>query len=100
MNNLKWLQKWYLRQYDGNWEHFYGINIETLDNPGWFIKIDIAETDLENKIFRRIEIERDNDDWVHCWVEDLVFNGVCGPENLDELMTIFRDWVESNSMAE
>jgi hypothetical protein len=31
---LPWLQGWYATQCDGDWEHEYGVSIETLDNPG------------------------------------------------------------------
>lgn len=34
-NIFEWLQKWYKSQCDGDWEHEYGIKIETVDNPGW-----------------------------------------------------------------
>ena len=43
---LEWLQDWYLKQCDGGWEHEYGIKIETLDNPGWKVIIDLAYTEL------------------------------------------------------
>lgn len=45
-NLLEWLQDWYLQQCDGEWEHFYGVKIETLDNPGWYIEIDLNDTTL------------------------------------------------------
>jgi len=100
MNNLQWLQKWYLSQCYEDWESDYGIKIGTLENPGWSIKIDIIYTGLENKSFEKVEIEKNDNDWIHCWVKDLVFLGYCGPENLDELIKIFRDWVENNSIFE
>jgi hypothetical protein len=28
------LEAWYASRCDGEWEHGYGISIETLDNPG------------------------------------------------------------------
>jgi len=31
---LKWLQDWYAARCYGDWEHEFGINIRTLDNPG------------------------------------------------------------------
>lgn len=31
------LERWYASQCDDNWEHSYGIRIDTLDNPGWRI---------------------------------------------------------------
>jgi hypothetical protein len=32
---LTWLQAWYAEQCDGDWEHQFGVSVETLDNPGW-----------------------------------------------------------------
>ena len=46
---VEWLEKWYKKQCDGDWEHMFGVQIYTLDNPGWRVKIDIADTELEEK---------------------------------------------------
>src|SRR5664280_3839686 len=53
MNELQQLQGWYESQCDGDWEHTYGLRIETLDNPGWSLTVDLEDTDLEAKEFRR-----------------------------------------------
>ena len=100
MNNLQWLQKWYLSQCNEKSEHDYGIIIDTLDNPGWWIKINLAKTDSESKFFEKVKIEKSDNDWLHCRVKGLEFEGACGPENLDELIKIFRDWIEKNSVIE
>lgn len=34
-NELIWLQSFYNRLCDGDWEHSFGVNLTTLDNPGW-----------------------------------------------------------------
>ncbi|GHB54781.1 hypothetical protein GCM10010331_48120 [Streptomyces xanthochromogenes] len=34
-NVLDRLQSWYSAQCNGDWEHEWGIKIDTLDNPGW-----------------------------------------------------------------
>jgi|GEM_PF-3181522 len=39
MNVFTELTNWYQNQCDGDWEHKYGVSIETLDNPGWIVKI-------------------------------------------------------------
>ena len=44
MNLFEWLSKWYSSMCVDEWEHFYGIKIETLDNPGWIVTIDLLET--------------------------------------------------------
>jgi len=36
----------YRGQCDGDWEHSYGVKIETLDNPGWLVTIDLTDTTL------------------------------------------------------
>lgn len=45
MNLIQELERWYIEQCNGDWEHEFGIKIDTLDNPGWMIKIDLADTD-------------------------------------------------------
>ena len=47
-NILEWLQFWMKAQCDGEWEHENGVKIENTDNPGWYIKIDLVDTTLEN----------------------------------------------------
>jgi hypothetical protein len=56
------LQRWYLDQCDGDWEHAYGITIDTLDNPGWSLRIDLTETPLSDREYRRAEAHRTEDD--------------------------------------
>ncbi|MFF7251477.1 Imm53 family immunity protein [Embleya sp. NPDC008237] len=47
MGHMKHLESWYASMCDGDWEHEYGIRLETVDNPGWDLTVDISETDLE-----------------------------------------------------
>jgi hypothetical protein len=42
MSTLARLEACYLRQCNGDWEHLYGITIETLDNAGWSVTIDLT----------------------------------------------------------
>lgn len=94
MNSLQWIQNWYIKQCNGDWEHRYGIRIETLDNPGWALQISLLGTDLENCSFSRIEIEREEDNWINCWVQKNEFFAVGGPNNLEEMLTIFKEWAK------
>ncbi|MBK8502531.1 MAG: hypothetical protein IPL46_10125 [Saprospiraceae bacterium] len=43
-NILEWISKWYNQNCDGDWEHDFGVAIETLDNPGWSVSIDTEGT--------------------------------------------------------
>lgn len=92
---LTWLQGWYTSQCDGDWEHGEGIQIATLDNPGWRLRIPLAGTAWETKPFARLRVERDEHDWVHAWVEQATYHSACGPTNLSEALFVFREWVSA-----
>lgn len=87
-----WLQAWYVMQCDDDWEHSEGITIDTLDNPGWSVKISLTGTVLEEVEYDKRELHRSEDDWCVSWVDDKVFNGACGPTNLGEVLHHFRAW--------
>ncbi|MEO5584513.1 MAG: immunity 53 family protein [Flavobacteriales bacterium] len=95
METFEWLQQWYQSQTDGNWEHSYGVKIETLDNPGWQLKIDLAGTDLWEKDLDWVMIERSENDWVGYKIKDMTFYASGGPMNLTEIIGIFREMVET-----
>ena len=96
MSIFSWLMKWFKSKCNGGWEHYYvGVKIETLDNPGWSIEIELSDTDLEDKHFEKINIDNGDDDWFVCWVEKNKFNGAGDPDKLEKIIEIFRDWVES-----
>ncbi|MFE3592504.1 immunity 53 family protein [Streptomyces niveus] len=89
---LDWLQNWYTRQCDGEWEHEWGVKIATLDNPGWTVSIDLEETELEGRDYIRQEITRAPQDWIWAWTAEKTFHAACGPGNLTEALTLFRAW--------
>jgi len=103
MDSLNQLQKWYYSQCNGDWEHGYGIKIDTLDNPGWSIKIDLHGTELENKAFQEHsygmgkDAETSGDNWLICKIEDKVFKGFSGPFKLEEMIRAFLGWAQGNS---
>jgi hypothetical protein len=43
---LAQLQRWYSEQCDGEWEQSFGVVIESLDNPGWRVRVDVDGTPL------------------------------------------------------
>ncbi len=89
------LAAWYHRQCDGTWEHTYGITIETLDNPGWRVKIDLVDTELTNHPFQTVERLEPELTWLRCWVADQSFHAAGGPEQLEEILHIFLDWAKT-----
>ena len=92
---LEELQQWYLAQCNGEWEHRYGVSIDTLDNPGWRLRIDLTGTALEAKAFTPIEDTEPDSTWIHCKVENRVFEANCGPLMLPAAISNFLRWAES-----
>jgi len=93
MDALDFLVSWYSAQCDGDWEHECGIEIGTLDNPGFTLKVDLKGTLLDGRSLVRIShnIESDGDWWM-CWTQDNTFRGAGGPGNLRSLLEAFKDW--------
>ena len=94
MEELRALQQWYLSQCNQDWEHMYGIKIDTLDNPGWTLKVDLRETELEGAAFETVSRgdSEDEADWIFCKVEGDQFYGAGGALNLTELIQVFLQW--------
>ena len=89
------IQKWYASQCDGDWEHEYGIMIDTLDNPGWSVTIDLIGTELEEKKFSDINSQISVTNWVQCSVKNKKFHGAGGAENLFDVLETFLKWTKS-----
>jgi len=94
MDILQWLQEWFRSQCNGSWEHTYAIRIDTLDNPGWGVRIGIYETELEGKAFEKIENLDDDDDWMVCEVKNGQFIGGGDTSKLEMILQVFKDWAE------
>ncbi len=95
MNNLIWLQSWYAEQTNGDWEHQYGIQIETLDNPGWHILIDLEGTDYEEsgEGFQG-KVEHGEDFWYHYQIKEGKYEGWGDSLRLNTLVGAFKDIIE------
>jgi hypothetical protein len=90
---LHFLIDWYRTQCDGDWEHQFGIEIGTLDNPGWRLHIDLINTPLEGRGAKPAKTERNENDWLHYWSDGRRFEAACGPSNLLEALSAFCDFV-------
>lgn len=99
MEVLNWIEKWFLSQCDGGWEHSYGIKIESLDNPGWAVTINLAETDLENLEIPYKLVEITENDWYGIKVENQLFEAFGDPMKLEFLLLEFRKLVENTSQT-
>lgn len=95
MNQIKWLQDWYAQNCIDEWEHFYGLEIRTLDNPGWYVNIDLSETKYQNLMMEKIKREIGEDDWIVCEIVNGVFRGFGDSHKLEEILNIFINLVTS-----
>ena len=91
MNNLQWLQEWYLSNCDGEWEHGFGIKIESSDNPGWIVEISTINTTLEGVVLPYELIELSSSDWFGVELQDILFRGVGDASKLDFLISKFKE---------
>lgn len=83
------LQEWYFSQCDADWEHSHGLKIDTLDNPGWTLTVDLVDTDLADLSMQRQVIQRSEQDWVQQEVKNGQYLACGGPFNLEEMIEAF-----------
>jgi hypothetical protein len=101
MSEIEWFMDWYLSNCNDDWEHQYGVKIDTLDNPGWTLTVDLSGTALADRAFTRIDHDMMNADqglvsdasWWSCRIENHQFCAACGPKDLVSVLAIFRAWV-------
>jgi hypothetical protein len=93
VNELEWIQQWYQAQCDGNWEHAHGIKIDTLDNPGWAVTVDLKGTPLAQASMETLFHDRGPGDWIRFEVKDAQFLGHGDPNKLSAILAAFREWV-------
>lgn len=96
-DDLSWLLKWHHSQHDRDCGHSNRVLIGTIDNPGWYLKIDLSKTNLNISSFSIININRSENNWIYCCIENRLFKGFGGPFNFPEILRIFRDWAESKN---
>jgi hypothetical protein len=98
------LCQWYAAQTDGDWEHSEGIVIDTLDNPGWSLRISLTDTVLAGRPFTEIDVRPQTDgtslgaahtDWMFCRVEGETWQASCGPFMLERAIREFLSWAEA-----
>jgi hypothetical protein len=87
------LQQWFSSQCNDDWEHSYGVKIETLDNPGWLVTVDLTDTAWEQLKEPRKIVERSETDWIQSEIAEGKFIGCGGPDNLEEVLELFLEKV-------
>lgn len=102
MNALARLQTWYTRQCNGEWEHSSGVVIESCDNPGWWVKINLLGTPLQAAAFTEISEGVDarcfalGTHWLSCYTENGTWHGAGDETKLERILEVFLAWAEAN----
>ncbi|KMW72334.1 hypothetical protein TI10_15330 [Photorhabdus luminescens subsp. luminescens] len=89
-NIIEHLQNWYQSKCDGMWEHEYGFDISTLDNPGW--KVNISGENGKNPL--NIIVNNTDDDWVNIKASEREFKGYGGIANLETILKYAAQWLD------
>ena len=101
MSILEQLETWFAEQCDGDWEHKSGISIESCDNPGWWVKIDLKGTSVSGCSYpeQRLNIDEaghpNADEWLHCLIKDNVWQGAGDPSKLEVILESFLEWTKT-----
>jgi hypothetical protein len=96
------LENWYREQCDGEWEHASGIRIETLDNPGWSLVVDLTGTKADGVSLEHQVDDTGNPDWIYWWSDGVQFEANTGPAGLARAVgafLLFIDTVERRGLA-
>ena len=92
---LQRLTEWYSRQCNEDWEHSYGFDIGTLDNPGVTLSVDLRETELESVPFEeKKENYESKEHWMICRRSAEKFEGHGAPSRLEDMIEEFLRWAE------
>ncbi|WP_316814424.1 immunity 53 family protein [Pedobacter heparinus] len=93
MNISEWLADWYKSECNGDWEHTYGIQIGTIDNPGWSLRVDLLETRYEGKKMS-MKVLNSDEDWYDVTSNGEFFTAVGDASKLQLLITLFKEFIE------
>jgi hypothetical protein len=107
-DELSWLEHWYQEQCDGEWEHACGVTVETLDNPGWLVTIDLRGVEPEAVASTRVvsvlgeppsEMNGNKGGavWMTCKVESGKFIGAGDPSQLRAILAQFKSFIEARA---
>jgi hypothetical protein len=94
---LERLSDWYLRHCDGEWEHGFGFEIRTLDNPGVAIDINLEDTELQRIPFDEFKDAYDSTDrWLLCRRTETLFEARGAATRFEDMLRIFLDWADAH----
>ena len=100
MSALSRLEMWFAAQCNGEWEHASGVSITSCDNPGWWVKIDLAGTSVGHRSFAEVSEGVDSErnqtgpHWMNCRIEGSIWHGAGDETKLERILETFLEWAE------
>jgi hypothetical protein len=101
VDELEWLQGWFTSRCDGEWEHERGVAIESCDNPGWWVRIDIDKEPIRSSGDEVLVTLGDppsdkngnigSNRWMLCEVRGGKFQGAGDSTQLSSIIRCFRE---------
>ncbi|MBZ6256412.1 immunity 53 family protein [Streptomyces olivaceus] len=91
MRPLQSIEAWYAAACDGDWEHSHGVRIETLDNPGWMLVIDLMGTPLQGRLCDREESSADGT-WISVKSDGVEFVAAGDLHALESVINAFAEF--------
>jgi hypothetical protein len=82
--------------------HDHGVRIESCDNPGWWVKINLEKTELETRAFTEMAVNVDPDGhpkadrWLCCHVDQGVWHGAGDKTMLPDILKTFLTWASGS----
>ena len=70
------------------------MSIETIDNPGWCVMIDLVGTSLENVLVEPFKKDCGEKNWISCEIHDNQFVGYGDPHKLQSILDYFIRLIE------
>jgi hypothetical protein len=93
------IAKWYSEHCNGEWEHEFGFRISTLDNPGWYIEVDIQRTELEGRLSGRCAVSDASDSWLQHWSDGKTLGVACGPKGLRSGLAYIAEFLKNGEFG-
>lgn len=89
---LKTLESFFL---DNKGNNPININLENVDNPGWFFDLSLNFFDLHLKNDEKIlKMDRSDADWIHLFLRDNTLYFACSERNLIESFNLLFDYLK------
>jgi hypothetical protein len=97
---LSFLQAWYQSNTNRDWEHEFGVEIGTFDNPGWRVQVDVTGTPAEGRRLERKRDERSEVERIQYWSDGTTFEAAAGPLGLGRALDVFKAFALSSTRTD